>query len=1536
LPHVKASTCVSADTRYNHDRTIAFLKAGHYMNAGPPKMPGREGYTFPSGRFALRYSISALILRAVAVAFLWALCARAQTAQVVAWGDNSYGQTDVPPGLTNVVAVAAGGGHSLALQYDGTVVAWGKNDAGQTNIPLGLSNVVAVVSGTDHNVALRADGRVVAWGFDVAGQTDVPAGLSNVVAVAAGGGWRSLALKSDGELVGWGSMNPPLGLSNVVSMGCGIWHNLALKSDGTVVAWGAGDHGNDIPNGLSDVVSIAAGYLHSLALKLDGTVVAWGKNDSGQTNVPAGLTNVVAVAAGGLYSLALKSDGTVVAWGSDSAGQTQLPTDLGRVAALAAGEQHCLVLANDGLPFIQTQLPRRVIPAGGASTLRIQAVGAWPLCYQWRLNGSEIGGATNALLNLTNFGSSQVGAYTVVVSNRFGAAISTPVQVDIVPFLLVGQPEDQNVWAAQTASFGVNVQSPLPLAYQWLFNGSALPGETNSSLTLVDVSPSAAGGYSVSVNNWFGSVTSREARLTVNQLALWGQNTPQQLSVGQANVVAIAAADHIVVLKSDGTVVAWGPNDHGQTNVPAGLSNVVAVAAGAANSLALKADGTAVSWGGDSVVPAGLPALVGIAAGPGSLGLTAGGDVVGWDAFGQPLVEPFAPPPNLRGVVAIAAGERHFLALKADGTIVAWGGYGDQPGLTNVPAGLSNAVAVVGQATHSLALRADGSLSAWGFDGFAAGPIPQFSDVTGIATASFVGLALKSDGTIETWPSEMPFDLHGVVAVAAGPRQSVALVGYGPPFIRTRFARQQRPVGSTAILRVEASGSWPLHYQWRLNEVEIPGATNALLALTNLTTTQAGTYTVLVSNRFGTATSTGALVDVVGLIITSPPRARTVLSGTEVSLVVTCESTLPLSYQWRRNGVELPGATNSTLTFRPAALHDTGTYSVVVNSSLESAVSAKAVLTVLPIAAWGTDLLLMTGNEYGQCDLPAGLSNVVAAAAGQAHSVALLADGQVAAWGGNAYGQTNVPMGLQKAIGIAAGGWHTLALKTDGTVIAWGRNDYGQCNVPASLKNVVKLAGGGWHSLALNADGTVETWGYGGNGLANIPTGLNNVVSVAAGAGHSVALKADGSVMAWGNNEYGQTTPPVVNAEIVEVAAGYFHNLALKTDDTVLAWSAGLGVPAGFPEGGASRIAQGGFNNLGVRMGRSLVLGKDGRVAAWWVSADGPGGRGDDSKLPLWLERVGGVACGWYHALAVPWEGAPFLLSQPTDRTVGGPLDTTFFRADVHGTPPLLYQWRRNGTDLPGATNALLRLTGITSAQTGKYSVAVSNALGGVVSRGALLGLAQTPLQLALDNDLQPPTTGGSAPWFGQTLQTHDGEDAAQSGGISHDQQSWLEQAVTGPGTLSYWWKVSSEVDYDFLEFRIDGVLQSGRISGEVSWQRREFRIPAGTHTLRWLYVKDPSDSAGADAGWLDQVAFVPDVAVFITDPRLVASGSTFELTVQAGQNRAYWLEYATTLPTLDWRLAVGRTNVVGPLILSDPNPTNRQRFYRVGTAPAF
>jgi hypothetical protein len=280
---------------------------------------------------------------------------------VVGWGYNNAGQLNIPAGLNDVIAIAAGSLHSLALKGDGTVVAWGESSSGQLNIPAGLNDVIAIAVGGYHSLALKGDGTVVGWGYNEYGQVSIPAGLNDVIAIAAGD-FHSLALKNDGTVVGWGNnqfgqVSIPAGLNDVTAIAAGSLHSLALKGDGTVVAWGESSSGQvNIPVGLNDITAIAAGSFHSLALKGDGTVVAWGESSSGQLNIPAGLNDVVAIAAGEFHSLALKGDGTVVGWGWNDFGQVSIPAGLNNVTAIAGGgRQHSLALvASDSTPPVLT------------------------------------------------------------------------------------------------------------------------------------------------------------------------------------------------------------------------------------------------------------------------------------------------------------------------------------------------------------------------------------------------------------------------------------------------------------------------------------------------------------------------------------------------------------------------------------------------------------------------------------------------------------------------------------------------------------------------------------------------------------------------------------------------------------------------------------------------------------------------------------------------------------------------------------------------------------------------------------------------------------------------------------------------------------------------------------------------------------------------------------------------------------------------------------------------------------------------------
>ena len=130
------------------------------------------------------------------------------------------------------------------------------------------------------------------------------------------------------------------------------------------------------------------------------------------------------------------------------------------------------------------------------------------------------------------------------------------------------------------------------------------------------------------------------------------------------------------------------------------------------------------------------------------------------------------------------------------------------------------------------------------------------------------------------------------------------------------------------------------------------------------------------------------------------------------------------------------------------------------------------------------------------------------------------------------------------------------------------------------------------------------------------------------------------------------------------------------------------------------------------------------------------------------------------------------------------------------------------------------------------------------------------PLSEALDTSLRF-TTDGSADWFSQTKTSYHDGDAAQSGDISDEQDSWMQTTVSGKGTVKFYWRVSSEEYFDCLEFYIDGALQE-KISGSVNWQQKTSAIStSGSHVLEWRYMKDGATSFGDDCGWLDKVEWV-------------------------------------------------------------------------------
>jgi hypothetical protein len=136
-------------------------------------------------------------------------------------------------------------------------------------------------------------------------------------------------------------------------------------------------------------------------------------------------------------------------------------------------------------------------------------------------------------------------------------------------------------------------------------------------------------------------------------------------------------------------------------------------------------------------------------------------------------------------------------------------------------------------------------------------------------------------------------------------------------------------------------------------------------------------------------------------------------------------------------------------------------------------------------------------------------------------------------------------------------------------------------------------------------------------------------------------------------------------------------------------------------------------------------------------------------------------------------------------------------------------------------------------------------------------------LPVALDNTNLVWTTGGDAPWFGQTQVSEDGLGSAQSGYIGGGQQSWLQTTTSQsqPMQLGFWWLASSQPP-DGLAFSVDGVLWLTNAGVPASWQLVQTNLTAGNHLLQWTYSKQtydlPTGLPFADSGWVDEVTFSP------------------------------------------------------------------------------
>ncbi len=275
-------------------------------------------------------------------------------ATVVAGGDNSVGQVDVPVGLVGVVKVTCDDVGSMALRNDGSVVIWGEHESGRWIVPPWIPALADIGLSSGSAFGVDADGVVWRWWIG-ARRTMMPVGIDSAVQVA-NGYYHGLWLDEAGLVHGWGENDsgeatPPPDLGVVVGVAAGQGWSMALRGNGTVRCWGLNNQGqSDVPSDLASVVQVAASENTAFALLTDGTVTAWGSDDYGLASGCTTLWGVEEIAVSRWHGLARRQDGTVFGWGSNASGQIDVPMGLTGVVAISAGDGRSLALTDDGTP----------------------------------------------------------------------------------------------------------------------------------------------------------------------------------------------------------------------------------------------------------------------------------------------------------------------------------------------------------------------------------------------------------------------------------------------------------------------------------------------------------------------------------------------------------------------------------------------------------------------------------------------------------------------------------------------------------------------------------------------------------------------------------------------------------------------------------------------------------------------------------------------------------------------------------------------------------------------------------------------------------------------------------------------------------------------------------------------------------------------------------------------------------------------------------------------------------------------------------
>ncbi len=717
---------------------------------------------------------------------------------------------------------------------------------------------------------------------------------------------------------------------------------------------------------------------------------------------------------------------------------------------------------------------------------------------------------------------------------------------------------------------------------------------------------------------------------------------------------AFGAYTYSLALRADGTAVDFGY----APGIPANATNLIAVAAGNSEWMGLQQGGTAFSVGlagpsltncvaiaasGDGEHDVVLVQDTSVTAPPQILQQPLGavtqtnqtvileGQAVGaapiqyqWYFNGAPLPAQTNRWLLLSPILASQGGNYQFVAANNFGSVT---------GLTAVvwtpPVIPVTPTATVVFGSNGVFSVAPIGTAPFGYQWFFNGsPLADGGSVSGSATATLT----ISDFT----PANLGNYTVMVTNLAGYATSPAAIITVVNPLIITQPQSQSVYGGATVNFSVAATGQQPLACQWQYNGTDLPDATNSSLTLSNVVVSQSGAYSVIVTNSYGTITSSNATLTVTALAIWSQPQNQSVVSGGTATFAVYLNGQSPFAYQWLFNGANIPDATNSSLTLTNVTPPQHGLYSVVVTNAYGMTVSSNASLTVsnLFITAqpanritWPNGSATFKVNVIGQppfgfdwqcngVDVPGiwtnvlALTNVQLSQFGTYHVIvsnawgnatssnAILSFSQVAVWGGN-LGESNLTPGLTNVIAIAAGNlggaplaMDCMALRSNGTAIHWPTT-----NISYGASNLLSIAGGaiqGSPFTVLESNGVVAAWLV--DDIVQ-PTfyGPSNLVAIAPeNLYEPMALTTTGIAISPATAARG---PLYFATNAVAIAEGNGFGLALLTNGTVTAW--------GNDSLGQTNVPSGLSNVVAIACGyaTSFAVKRDGTVAAWGQNA---------------------------------------------------------------------------------------------------------------------------------------------------------------------------------------------------------------------------------------------------------------------------------------------------------------------------------------------